>query len=148
MKHLLNFDTVAEYDAAKDNLEKPYVVTIDENNGLKYDTNVIRVPEGSGGGSTSSSWRYYDYTKCSEAQKQNVCIVCSMMVKMIVDGQVDVIGAAGIRLVVGEMVAFAVDASQSFISGGKKIAVSEFITMSEQYYGKLPEITEEEFFTL
>lgn len=52
MKHLLNFDTVAEYDAVKDNLEKPYVVTIDENNGLNYNTDVIRVPAGSGGGST------------------------------------------------------------------------------------------------
>ena len=61
MKHLLNFDTVAEYDAVKDSLEKPYIVTIDENNGLKYNTDVIRVPNGQGGGSASGDgWVYFD----------------------------------------------------------------------------------------
>lgn len=49
MKHLHNFDTVAEYEAVKDNLEIPYVVSIDESDGLQYNTDVIRVPQGSVG---------------------------------------------------------------------------------------------------
>lgn len=67
MKHLLNFDTVAEYDAVKDSLEKPYIVTIDENNGLQYNTDVIRVPEGScGEGDSPFKAYYFDITNVTD----------------------------------------------------------------------------------
>ena len=49
MKHLHNFATVAEYEAVKDTLEMPYIVSIDETDGLQYNTDVIRVPHGSSG---------------------------------------------------------------------------------------------------
>ena len=62
MKHLHNFNTVAEYEAVKDTLEMPYIVSIDETDGLQYNTEVIRVPqgsEGSGGENEGSNWRYF-----------------------------------------------------------------------------------------
>ena len=43
MKHLYHFNTVAEYEAVKDTLEMPYIVLIDETEGLQYNTDAIRV---------------------------------------------------------------------------------------------------------
>lgn len=40
-KRLFKFDTLAEYDAVKDTLEKPYVAIIKENNGIQYNTDVV-----------------------------------------------------------------------------------------------------------
>lgn len=59
MKHLFNFDTLTEYNNVKDTLEKPYVVTIDENNSLRYNTDVVRVPEGSV--NKSNNVKYYGW---------------------------------------------------------------------------------------
>jgi hypothetical protein len=49
MKHLHIFSTAAEYEAVKDTLEMPYIVSIDETDGLQYNTDVVRVPQGSAG---------------------------------------------------------------------------------------------------
>ena len=43
MKHLRIFSTTAEYEAVKDTLEMPYIVLIDEVDGLQYNTDAIRV---------------------------------------------------------------------------------------------------------
>lgn len=62
MKYLHNFDTVAEYEAVKDTLEMPYIVSIDETAGLQYNTDVIRVPQGSdgsGGGGADLEGEYF-----------------------------------------------------------------------------------------
>ena len=71
MKHLHNFDTVAEYEAGKDTLEMPYIVSIDETDGLQYNTDVIRVPQGSGGSGGESEGSNVEYLDVSGFNVEN-----------------------------------------------------------------------------
>jgi hypothetical protein len=102
---------------------------------------------GEGGGS-ASSWRYYDYTKCSTEQLSNTLYFFGMMVKIAYTGRIEIFGSLRIRNDFDEILAFAVDASQYLMQGSEKRLVSDFISMIEQEFGKLPEITEEEFYNL
>ena len=153
MKHLLNFDTVAEYDAVKDSLEHPYVVTIDENNGLKYNTDVIRVPEGQGGASEGgSSWKYYD---CSNAQDSKFMLgTLFHLVKCLNNSDQSVISTTFLLTAAKTIVACAVD-----LSAPIKDANSDSIITMEEYYAQqgiaeafstigIVEISKEQFYTL
>ena len=149
MKHLLNFDTVAEYDAVKDSLEKPYIVTIDENNGLKYNTDVIRVPEGQGGGSEGgSSWRYYDASALDAASK-GACVEVGMIVKTS-DGAIMPIGTLAASKEFALIVAFSIDEKVNVSVDGQIVPVSVIWESYEPLFLQMGviEITKEEFYTL
>lgn len=106
----------------------------------------VNVPT-SGEGGSASSWRYFDYSKCS-IEQLDAFFVIGMMIKFTKNGEIGICGAAGIQLNSDIMLAFAVDASQYIMQRGKKMLISDFISMFEQELGKLPEISEEEFYNL
>lgn len=157
MKHLFNFDTVAEYDAVKDTLEKPYIVTIDENGGLQYNTDVIRVPEGSE--TIVDDMLYVGVAKLADYDHDDVKDACinAALIKIIVEGVTCIVpaGAANTSGVIGtdNVLAFAYHANDPVIVPGLSEAagIEEIKTLQDFYkatFNRARYITKEEFYLL
>lgn len=165
MKHLLNFDTVAEYDAVKDSLEKPYIVTIDENNGLQYNTDVIRVPEGQGGGSSDKDgWVYFDLRN---SEYKHDFLFLTQLCPVFLCGLMEYGGVVqcGVTIkayeqnnssaqLANNLYGMAMYLGGMIKVGGIKVTNEEYINMVASQTGmtnpidKAPRITEEEFYNL
>lgn len=156
MKHLLNFDTVAEYDAVKDSLEQPYVVTIDENNGLQYNTDVIRLPKESCGGGSASGNEVFncEYLDISEVSNKMGWNSVAILAKVSSQGMTFIAPPSYNPFGLTGLVAVAVDFNFSIVaeSGGQKMEVSirEVLNqngVSNEDINTIPRITKEEFYT-
>lgn len=156
MKYLKYFDTVAEYDAAKDSLEQPYVVTIDENNGLQYNTDVIRVPVGSG--TITDDMLYVNVAVDPDYYHDDVKDACrnAALIKFISE-DVTYIVPAGVANVAGvfgtkNVLAFAYHANDPVVSPGlSEAAGMEIKTLQDLYkltYSRANYITKEEFYAI
>lgn len=173
MKHLHNFDTVAEYEAVKDTLEMPYIVSIDETDGLQYNTEVIRVPqgsEGSGGGESASAIEYLDLSGnsplrnaliqfCyliktdgfkierpdSSSEAERGIIPVSNLIEIMVDKPYE-----EYLIILDSIKAVAIDFNiEVIISGTDTIMyIKDVFTGAEELLNAIPRLTKEQFYSL
>lgn len=124
--------------------------------GAQMDALLTLVEQGGSGGNGGSEWHYFDVSNVSVNIKtqvltisQNVKVVGPIVTETMRSSIISPFGifAALPSLSTSEIVGVAVDYSSTYMQGGTTMKLGDVISGSP-WYGQVPEVTKEEFYTL